>query len=131
MRINKLDHFNIIANSGDIERVIKFYTELLGFTEGPRPDFGFSGAWLYQGEFPLIHLSVAQGPDLQQPGLDDTTTGCVHHIAFDCEGLEEFKVLLDENKIEYHHTGVPQWNIEQLFLHDPSGTRIELNFKNG
>lgn len=131
MRINKLDHFNIIANAGDIKRVIKFYTELLGFTEGPRPDFGFTGAWLYWGEFPLIHLSVIQGPDLQRPGLDDTTTGCVHHIAFDCEGLDEFKALLDENGIKYLHTGVPEWNIEQLFLHDPSGTRIELNFKNG
>jgi catechol-2,3-dioxygenase len=131
MNIKKLDHFNIVANEADIERVKKFYTELLGFTDGPRPANPFSGAWLYRGEFPLIHLSVLQGPDLQQPGLDDTTTGCVHHIAFDCEGLEEFKALLDKNKIAYQHTGVPQWNIEQLFLHDPSGTRIELNFKNG
>ena len=131
MRINKLDHFNIVANAADIERVKKFYIDLLGFKDGPRPDFAFGGAWLYKEEFPLVHLSVTDGADIEQPGLHDTTTGCVHHIAFDCEGIEEFKTLLEENDIEYQYNSVQGWNIQQLFLHDPSGTRIELNFKNG
>ncbi len=130
MKINKLDHFNIVANAGDLERVTRFYTELFGFKVGPRPGFAFNGAWLYSGDFPLIHLSEIDSPDLSHPGLHETTTGCVHHIAFDCEGLEEFKELLDENDIEYECGSVKSWNIEQLFLHDPSGTRIELNFKN-
>ena len=131
MRIHKLDHFNIVANAADIERVKKFYIELLGFKNGPRPDFAFGGAWLYKDEFPLVHLSVTDGDDIEQPGLHDTTTGCVHHIAFDCEGIEEFKTLLEENDIEYQYNSIEGWNIQQLILHDPSGTRIELNFKMG
>lgn len=131
MRINRLDHFNIVANEADIERVKRFYTELLGFKDGPRPDFAFGGAWLYKDEFPLVHLSVTDDPDMEHPGLHDTTTGCVHHIAFDCEGVEEFKTLLEENDIEYQYNSIQGWNIQQLFFHDPSGTRIELNFKNG
>jgi hypothetical protein len=76
-------------------------------------------------------LSEAEGPDLEAPGLHETTTGCVHHIAFDCEGIEEFKAALEEQGIEYMYDCVTSWNIEQLFFHDPAGTRIELNFKNG
>jgi catechol 2,3-dioxygenase-like lactoylglutathione lyase family enzyme len=131
MRINRLDHFNIVANAVDMERVTRFYTELLGFKEGPRPDLPIGGAWLYKDEFPLVHLSEADSPDLPHPGLHDTTTGSVHHIAFDCEGIEEFKTLFEKNDIEYEYGSVESWNIQQLFFHDPSGTRIELNFKNG
>ena len=131
MRINRLDHFNIVANAADIERVISFYTELFGFKVGPRPDLPIGGVWLYKDEFPLVHLSEEDGPDLLQPGLQETTTGCVHHIAFDCEGIEEFKTLLNKNDVKYEYGSVESWNIQQLFLHDPSGTRIELNFKNG
>lgn len=131
MKIKKLDHFNIVANDSDIERVKTFYQEILGFEEGRRPDFPFGGAWLYREGFPLLHLSVSQSPDLQQPTLHETSTGCVHHIAFDCEGFEEARALLERNDIEYTHSSVTSWNIEQLFFHDPSGTRIELNFKNG
>ena len=131
MKITKLDHFNIVANAGDLERVKRFYIELLGFRDGPRPDFPFGGAWLYKNDFPLIHLAEMEGPDLEQPSLHATTTGCLHHIAFDSEGLEEFKTLLEKNDVEYEHVSIKDWNIEQLFFHDPSGTRIELNFKNG
>ncbi len=131
MKINKLDHFNIAANAADIERVKRFYVDILGFEDGRRPDFSFGGAWLYREGFPLLHLSVTKSQDLQQPALHETTTGSVHHIAFDCEGLEESMALLDKHAIEYTHTSIKSWNIEQLFFHDPSGTRIELNFKNG
>ena len=130
MKINRLDHFNIVANAADIERVIRFYTDLLGFKIGPRPDFPFGGAWLYKDEFPLVHLSEGDNHDIPQPGLYDTTTGCVHHIAFDCEGIDDFKTLLEKNDVEYASVSIESWNIKQLFFHDPSGTRIELNFKN-
>jgi len=131
MKIKGLDHFNIVANAGDIERVIQFYCELLGFEEGPRPDFPFAGAWLYKNNRPLIHLVTADGADQPQPALRQTTTGCLHHLAFDCEGFDGYRALLEKHNIEYLHETVDGWNIEQLFLHDPAGMRIELNFKNG
>ena len=133
MRIKQLDHFNIIANKAEIKRVISFYTEILGFEEGARPDFGidFQGAWLYREGKPLVHLSVVDMEDSAKPGLYETLTGYVHHIAFDCEGFEESKLTLDKHGIEYYRTTVPGTSIEQLFFHDPTGIRLELNFKNG
>ncbi len=131
MRIKKLDHYNIIANKEVIERVIAFYIQILGFEDDTRPDFEIEGTWLYREGKPLVHLAVFDLEDPPKPGLYETSTGSVHHIAFDCEGFEEFKSTLEKNDINYFRTVVPGTTIEQLFFHDPAGVRIELNFKNG
>lgn len=131
MRIKQLDHYNIIANQGVIDRVINFYTQILGFEVGPRPDFDIAGAWLYREGNPLLHLAVVDRPDESTPGLYETITGSLHHIAFECQGLDEFKSVLEENGIDYYQTTVPGTTIEQLFLHDPAGLGVELSFKAG
>jgi len=131
MRIKQLDHYNIIANKAVIERVIAFYIDILGFENDTRPDFEIEGTWLYREGKPLVHLAVFDLDDEQVPGLYDTTTGAVHHIAFDAAGFDEFKSTLEKNEINYFKTVVPGTSIQQLFFHDPAGVRIELNFKNG
>ena len=132
MGIKGLDHFNIICTSDRLQEVISFYTELLDFEEGPRPDFGIEGAWLYREEKPLIHLFVEEEmEDTPAPGVYETITAAVHHIAFDCEGYEAFKSRLERHGIEYYRTIVPGTAVQQLFFHDPVGIRLELNFKNG
>ena len=131
MRIKKLDHYNIVCTKERIESVINFYINFLGFEEGPRPDFSIEGAWLYREGNPLIHLYIDDIKDSSDPDLYDTLTGAVHHIAFDCDGYEEFRSKLDDHGIEYYRTIVPGTTIQQLFFHDPAGIRLELNFKNG
>ena len=131
MRIKQLDHFNIIGNRRDIKRVIEFYINVLGFEEGPRPNFGTEGTWLYREGNPLIHLYVTDMEDSSKPGLYETLTASVHHIAFDCDGYEESLAILEENGIEYYKAVVPGTTVQQLFFHDPVGIRIELNIKNG
>ena len=42
-----LNHFSI--RTLDLDRTRHFYTEVLGFADGPRPPFPFPGAWLYAG----------------------------------------------------------------------------------
>ena len=42
--IMSFDHVNI--NTKYLKETIKFY-EILGFINGPRPEFPFNGAWLY------------------------------------------------------------------------------------
>ena len=131
MRIKKLDHYNIVCTKERIEPVISFYIDFLGFEEGPRPDFEIEGAWLYREGNPLIHLYIDDIKDSSKPDLYETLTGAVHHIAFDCDGYEEFRSKLDDHGIEYYRTIVPGTKIQQLFFHDPAGIRLELNFKNG
>ena len=45
MSVGMLDHYNVSTRKlGD---TIRFYEEVLGLTNGPRPPFNFPGAWLY------------------------------------------------------------------------------------
>ena len=52
-----LDHANIVTP--DLDRTVRFFTQILGLTLGPRPGFGVPGAWLYHQDRPLIHLTQA------------------------------------------------------------------------
>ena len=45
MPLKTFEHVLILAN--DLEKTKNFYVNLLGLTSGYRPDFPFSGLWLY------------------------------------------------------------------------------------
>lgn len=77
-----LDHVTI--NTSDLAATLAFYGELFGLASGPRPDFGFAGAWLYPPEtsYPIIHIIVCD----DMPA--STAAAPVDHIAFRCSGLE-------------------------------------------
>ena len=47
MGIKGLDHDNI--NTSNMKDTLSFYTNFLDFTDGFRPPFDFTGAWLYAG----------------------------------------------------------------------------------
>jgi hypothetical protein len=62
MAINGLNHFNIIAPAELMETVRDFYINVVGLSEGYRPDFGIAGHWLYAGDAPVLHLAVPSRP---------------------------------------------------------------------
>jgi catechol 2,3-dioxygenase-like lactoylglutathione lyase family enzyme len=118
-----LNHFNIVAPADQMEEVKAFYMDVLGMTEGYRPEqFSFDGYWLYAGDRPVLHLAAGDGPDA-------TSTGHLNHIALDCEDLDGMKTLLSEKGIPYKSFHLSDVNQMQLFIHDPAGVRLELNFK--
>lgn len=125
MRVKKIGHYNLAGSRDVIDNVKKFYLEILGFTEGYRPEFGIEGDWLYIGDDPLIHLTVVAG---DSGGQALPSTGNLHHVALDCEGLDECRKHLDAKKVAYQVALVPELSMTQLFLHDPAGICIELNF---
>ena len=54
MPVKDLDHVNL--RTANLAGMIAFYEKVLGLTLGPRPAFGFDGAWLYCGERATVHL---------------------------------------------------------------------------
>ena len=42
--------------------------------------------------------------------------------------IEGMKKLFDNKSIEYSHRKVPGFPLEQLFVDDPDGVKVELNF---
>jgi catechol 2,3-dioxygenase-like lactoylglutathione lyase family enzyme len=123
--ISRIDHYNIATQ--DLERSIAFYTGVLGLELGARPPFGTVGAWLYGDGHPLVHLST-------QRRIDVVPTGRLDHIAFRCRNVTDMALRLQDNGIDYRVMQVPpisgfdDYGTLQLFLSDPDGIAIELNF---
>jgi len=123
MIVKRLDHFNIKAAEEMLNQVKTFYMDLLEFHEGFRPDLPGKGAWLYNGDHPIIHLSVA-GSAVP----DRASNPCLDHVAFQCSGYDDILRKLNRMKIKFSEFFTPELNMTQLFFKDPAGIVIELNF---
>lgn len=134
-----LNHFSI--RSPEIEKTSAFFNQVLGLTIGPRPEFPFPGVWLYNGDEnewanAVLHLIAIdkKDPEGLKKYLGDRDisslhgSGAIDHIAFFAKGLEEKIHLLKELKVPYRERTVPVLKLHQIFLDDPNGVVIELNY---
>ena len=134
-----LNHFSIRTTDLDATRV--FYESVLGLTVGPRPAFDFPGLWLYNGDH--AHASNAMvhviGMDRNDPeglkrylGDRDVSSlygsGAVDHIALMSTGLAVMLTHLARLGVPFRQRTVPSLGLHQLFLDDPCGVVIELNY---
>jgi catechol 2,3-dioxygenase-like lactoylglutathione lyase family enzyme len=122
MAIQGMNHFTVLTH--DLAATRGFYLDLLGFEEGWRPPFGFPGAWFYVDGKPILHV-VAGRPVPQPPG------GVLDHMAFSASDLPGTVTRLRKAGIKFdlrRQADDPkaQW---QLFCNDPSGARVELDFR--
>jgi len=120
MRILGLDHVNIAGSRALIERCRAFYVDVLGLTDGDRPSFRSRGYWLYAGDQPVVHLTEKDSDTSGRSALD--------HYAFTCEGLDEVMARLREHGIPFTIDPARDSKRAQLFVEDPAGVSLELNF---
>ena len=52
--IKRMDHFTIVTKSSAVTE--QFYSDILGFKAGPRPNFTFPGVWLYNNNEAVLHV---------------------------------------------------------------------------
>ena len=72
MSVGVLDHYNVSTrNLGD---TVRFYEEILGLVNGPRPPFDFPGAWLYSEGHPVLHLNDISPTDQPQRRIPASST---------------------------------------------------------
>jgi catechol 2,3-dioxygenase-like lactoylglutathione lyase family enzyme len=134
-----LNHFSI--RTVDLDACERFYCGLLGLKKGPRPPFPFPGLWLYAGETDRYDNAAVHiiGIDRNDPeGLkkylgdrDETSlagSGAVDHVAFFATGLKETLARLQAHGIEGRERTVPVLGLHQVFIDDPNGIVVELNF---
>lgn len=114
-----MNHFTVLAE--DLAETCAFYRDLLGLTEGYRPDMGFPGAWLYAGGTAVLHV-VARKPLPQQ------RAGVLDHMAFSASDLAGTVAKLRRRRIDYKLGRQAETGTWQLFLHDPNGAKVELDF---
>lgn len=134
-----LNHYSIRTTNIDACR--DFYANVLGLTVGPRPTFPFPGAWMYRGDHADYANAVVHiiGVDKQKTdGLQDYLgareetaaegTGPIDHIAFNTDGLAAMLAHLNAGAVPFRERTVPGIGLHQLFLHDPLGIMVELNY---
>lgn len=136
MAIGGLDHYAIrtlkLAETRD------FYVAALGMEDGERPDFPFPGHWLYLGGRALVHLigidpEDASGLERHLGRTDGDAqalagSGAVDHLAFNGSGAGEQMAHLRQRAIAFRERRVPGMDLFQIFVEDPNGIVVELNF---
>jgi len=134
MPLSHIEHYLVAAD--DLDRTRDWYCTVLGMEAGPHPDFGFPVHWLYLDGRDVVHI----GPSAPQAGQNQKTylgrtsqdtgsgTGAIDHIAFRATGLKATMTHLRALGVEFSERRAGNQALYQLFLCDPNGIKIELNF---
>jgi len=134
MPLAHIEHCLVVAD--DIDQTRDWYCDVLGMVEGPHPDFGFPVHWLYLNGRDVVHISQSAehaGEDQKRylgrtSGDTGSGTGAIDHIAFRATGLKAMLAHLRLRGIEFSERRASDQALYQLFLHDPNGIKLELNF---
>ena len=132
MPVSELNHYFVRAN--DLEQTKDFYCDVLGFQVMPRPSFPFPGYWLGVNGKIQVHM----GPDgianseLYYLGTPKNAVtdhaGVVDHIAFVASEPGGFIRRFKERGLDFQPRSLPEFDLYQIFVKDPNGLTIELNF---
>src|SRR6516225_4596155 len=123
MSVGVLDHFNIRTRKHG--ETVRFYEDILGPENADPPKFAFPEAWLYSDGNPVVHLvDISPTDEPQKPD-----SGVVHHVAFVSRGFAAMKERLKSKGMAFDARQVPGGDLWQIFVNDPNGVLIELNYE--
>jgi catechol 2,3-dioxygenase-like lactoylglutathione lyase family enzyme len=113
LQITQIDHCSVIIT--DVERSRRFYRDLLGLKEIPKPrTFDFVVIWFDLGNQHL-HLLLKDRPDAISP----------RHFALRVTDAAAARTYFQEHGIATEET-TPIPGAERFFIADPDGNRIEI-----
>jgi catechol 2,3-dioxygenase-like lactoylglutathione lyase family enzyme len=118
-----LHHVSVCVT--DLARARRFYGEVVGLRELPRPDLGFPGAWYAVGTTQELHL-IVHPPSKTMRGTPEID-GRDGHFAFRVASYEDTLAHLRTHGvalIESPRNATP-W--AQIYVTDPDGNVIEFN----
>ena len=124
----RIQHVGLVV--ADLGRSRRFYADVLGIDEVPRPpNFTFDGAWFRFGgtEIHLLSDSHATGGAGQPDPGAGAERGMTHHLAFEVDDLDGACARLAEHGVGLEGGPMPRGDgYEQVFFRDPDGHVLEL-----
>ena len=123
MQLNRLDHVNI--RTQNLAEMIKWYSDVLGLVSGKRPNFPFKGAWMYLGDFPVVHIVEFKDRDLV--GAEEDLK--LEHFAFAAQDRQACEDKLNQMNVPYRRVDIPLSNLTQINIWDPDGNHIHVDFR--
>ena len=121
--ILSINHIQLVAEKDLVLKLRNFYCDVVGLTEGFRPPFERFGFWLYIADKDVLHLITPKegdGRSSQKSSFD--------HVAFKTDNYHGVLKRLKTLNIVYEEKPIPGMAAHQIFLKDPAGNRVELNF---
>ncbi|WP_424968753.1 VOC family protein [Dinoroseobacter sp. S375] len=122
MQITKLDHVNLRTRQLDV--MVAWYRDMLGFTEAARPDFAFPGAWLAAGETVMVHLIAVEDPEL----VGSEVPLKLEHFAFRATGVAAFEARLTAAGEPFRRVDLAATRTAAFNVWDPDGNHIHVDF---
>lgn len=122
--VKALDHVNIVT--ADMAATTAFFAEVLELTPGPAaPGLPLSMVtWLHDARgHPVVHLGASDG-------VQRGATGALDHVAFECADEAAVTARLDARGDAYECREFAAARLRQIFVTEPNGVRLELNFRN-
>jgi len=133
--LSHIEH--VLIQTADIASTVDWYTRVLGMTAGHTPDFRFPVQWLYLGDRDVVHVTEGGAATSEnrkryvgQQSEALSGTGVIDHVAFRCTGLKDMLAHLRGLGVDFRERQVDDQGLYQLFLFDPNGIKVELNFAN-
>jgi catechol 2,3-dioxygenase-like lactoylglutathione lyase family enzyme len=129
MPVEALDHVNIIT--ADLDRAAGFYAEVLGLEprDGPPPLTHESARWMHDSSGrAVLHLNSLDAPRAFARDIRPGPTGALHHVALRCTGHDAMVARLDGLGVDYRSNLIAAIGLRQIFVADPDGVLLELNY---
>jgi catechol 2,3-dioxygenase-like lactoylglutathione lyase family enzyme len=129
MQVEALDHVNIITV--DVDRAAAFYAEIVGLEarDGPPPLTHATARWMHDaGGRAVVHINSFEAPRAFPRDIRPGPTGALHHVALRCVGHDGMAARLEERGIDHRSNTVASIGLRQIFVADPDGVLLELNF---
>ena len=121
--ILSINHIQLVAEKDLVLKLRDFYCDVVGLSEGFRPTFERFGFWLYIGDKDVLHLVTPKDGDGRSPQKSS-----FDHVAFKTAHYQEVLKKLKSLDISFEEKPIPGMTSHQIFLRDPAGNRVELNF---
>lgn len=129
MTVEALDHVNIVTP--DLDRAERFYRDLLELETraAPPPLTHATARWMHDaGGRAVLHLNSLDAPRMFDRDMAAGPTGALHHVAFRCAGYADVVARIAILGIDHRLNTVPAAGLRQIFISDPDGVLLELNF---
>ena len=120
--IAAIHHITIGCASEDLPGLLRFYSGILGLKKGYRPELLHPGYWLYADGQAIVHLNALLASSPSRDG------GPVNHVALKACGLNATRAALRLANTPFSETPLKGTSLHQVFVSDPLGLRVELNF---
>uniref|UniRef100_A0A0C9S579 TSA: Wollemia nobilis Ref_Wollemi_Transcript_21687_1028 transcribed RNA sequence n=1 Tax=Wollemia nobilis TaxID=56998 RepID=A0A0C9S579_9CONI len=129
---------HVARETSDVQRLAKFYQEVLGFDRIEAPPRDFEVVWLTLPPSFALHI-IQRNPDSSLPQSPYNTQAATekldpeelqrgHHIAFCVSDFDAFVRGLKEKGIPAYEKTQQGGKLKQVFFFDPDGNGLEVQW---